>query len=36
MSGYAISFFMDYGKLMHLETLDDETFDPTGVDDGLH
>jgi hypothetical protein len=29
-----LDFFMDYGKLMHLDTLDDETFVPADEDDG--
>jgi hypothetical protein len=29
-----LDFFMDYGKLMHLDTLDDETFVPAEEDDG--
>jgi hypothetical protein len=27
-----LSFFMDYSKLMHLDTLDDETFVPAEED----
>jgi hypothetical protein len=27
-----LAFFMDYGKLVHLDTLDDETFVPAKED----